>query len=311
VIGRHAVEELTGPAGEFFAGHFGRAPLYRQAGLRQPGRILSIADLDTLLHLEAIRPPYLRVMRDGTMVPHLTFTQTRRVQGADVTDVVIPELVYDLLRGGATVTWPAVNQVRPDIRELTQAVSAVFAAETSATAFLAPADSRGLYPQHTYFDMFVLQLEGLADWTVWPRKSPCRGDARHYREGELGAPDMTVRLHPGDVLYLPWGTPHVTVPAAQLSLHLSVLVRVRLWEDLLRLTVRRLLAGEPYREAPHLTPRSAAPLGARAGSLAAALRGVEAGDELRQLIRAGRESLGSAQGSAFQALTGADWDDPA
>jgi hypothetical protein len=295
-----AFDELAG--GDFLGSYFGRAPRHRPDALRQdPRQILSIADLDELLHLEAIRPPYIRVMKDGVMVPHLTFTEANRAQGADVTDMVIPELVYELLRDGATITWPALNHVRPNIRALTTSLAARFATETNATAFLAPAGSRGLNPQHTFFDMFVIQLDGINCWTLWPRPAMCRGDTRHYREGSLGEPTLAVTLRPGDVLYVPWGTPHLAIPGAPVSLHLSVMLRVRLWSDLLRLTTRRLLADERYLQAvvPH-AGELADPLAATAALLAGQLREIDPKDEVRRLIGIGRRSQGSADGDGFQ-----------
>jgi hypothetical protein len=296
-----AFDELAG--GDFFGGYFGRAPRYRPDALRQdPRRILSIADLDELLHLEAIRPPYIRVMKDGVMVPHLTFTEANRVQGADVTDTVIPELVYELLRNGATITWPALNHVRPNIRALTTSLAARFATETNATAFLAPAGSRGLNPQHTFFDMFVIQLHGTSGWTLWPRPAACRGDTRHYREGSLGEPALAVTLRPGDVLYVPWGAPHLAVPGAPVSLHLSVMLRVRLWSDLLRLTARRLLADERYLRAvvPNASELTGQQLADTAALLAGQLRQIDPKEEVRRLIGIGRRSPGSAYGDEFQ-----------
>lgn len=302
-----AFAELAGAEDEFFARYFGRAPLYRPDALRQdPRRLVSIAGLDELLHLEAIRPPYLRAMRDGVMVPHLGFSRSHRVQGADVTDVVIPERVYELLRDGATLTWPALNHHRPIVRALTQMLAGKFAAETNATAFLAPAGSRALDPQHTFFDMFVIQSEGASSWKLWPRPASCRGDARHYRVAELGEPDIVHRTGPGDVLYLPWGTPHVATPETPLSLHLSVMVRVRLWSDLLRQTTRLLLTEPGYHHAPRPDPGSgiAEAFAGQIRELAASLRGTEPDVELLRLIGVGRGSLGSQRGSGFAELAG-------
>lgn len=316
-------DELAGDEASFFADRFGRLPLYRPAALRgDPGELLSVADLDGLLYLEAIRPPYLRVMRDGVMVPHLTFTVTSRVHGADVTDMVIPERVYELAAGGATITWPALNQSRPNIRALTRLLASKFSVETNATAFFAPAGSRGMRPQHTFFDMFVIQLDGQARWTVWERPPARRADAGHHERVSLGEPGLEVSLCPGDVLYLPWGTPHEAAPAEAASLHLSVMLRIRLWSDLLRQTVRGLLtrgslAGTMGRPAPlpgviladpaplaarPALPDPAALLAERSARLARQLRELDPTEQIRHLIAAGQLSPGSAQGTGFQLI---------
>ncbi|HEV2451758.1 MAG TPA: cupin domain-containing protein [Streptosporangiaceae bacterium] len=302
-----AFEELAG-GDDFFSAHFGRAPLYRPAALTgDPRQILSIADLDDIVHSEAIRPPYIRVMKDGVMVPHVAFTELLRAQDADVTDTVVPQTVYELLRTGATITWPALNHLRPNVRALTRMLAAKFATEVNATAFLTPAGGRGINPQHAYFDVFVLQLEGTTAWTLWPQPPVRRDDLRNYRESELGEPTGEVALRPGDVLYLPWGTPNVVAGGAGVSLHLSVMMRVRLWSHLLLLTVERLVADEPFWQAPYLNDatasRQAGLLAARAALLAGRLREIDLDGELRRLITLGQPSLGSAQGG-FRAMVG-------
>lgn len=310
-----AFAELAGPDGDFFPVHFGRLPLHRPGALTgDPREILSIADLDGMLHFEAIRPPYIRVMKDGVMVPHVTFTEMVRAQGADITDTVTPQTVYELLRTGATVTWPALNHFRPNVRALTRMLAARFATETNATAFLTPAAARGTNPQHGHFDVFVLQLEGNTEWTLWPRPPACRSDIRIYTGSELGEPALELTLQPGDVLYLPWGTPNVSTGGKGLSLHLSVLVRVRLWSDLLRLTVGNLVQDERFWQAPRLDAATGGRmrregevgggLGDRAALLAGRLRELDPAAELHRLITLGQPSAGSSQGSAFRAGPG-------
>jgi hypothetical protein len=300
-------DELAGRDDDFFPAYFGRAPLYRPSALeRDPRQILSIADLDEILHFEAIRPPYIRVMKDGVMVPHVAFTGTVRAQDATITDTVVPETVYELLRTGATVTWPALNHVRPNVRALTQMLAARFATEANASAFLTPGGARGINPQHAYFDVFVIQLEGATTWTLWPRPPVRRGDVRHYRNSELGESAQEVTLRPGDVLYVPWATPNVAIGGDGLSLHLSVMVRVRLWSDLLRLTVDRLVEDERFWQAPRLNAARAGHqadgLADRAALLADRLRNIDPAAELRRLITLGQPSPGSSPGSAFQAI---------
>jgi hypothetical protein len=308
-----AFDELADRDDDFFPTYFGRAPLHRPGALTgDPGEILSIADLDEMLHFEAIRPPYIRVMKDGVMVPHVAFTEMVRAQGADITDTVTPQTVYELLRTGATVTWPALNHFRPNVRALTRMLAARFATETNASAFLTPAGARGINPQHAYFDVFVLQLEGDTKWTLWPRPprtspSPLtrRSDVRTYQDSELGEPALELTLRPGDVLYLPWGTPSVATGGKGVSLHLSVLVRVRLWSDLLRLTVGNLVEDDPFWQAPYLNAatagRQARGLGDRAALLAARLRQLDPAAEVGRLIAVGQPPAGSSQGSAFRA----------
>jgi ribosomal protein L16 Arg81 hydroxylase len=299
--------ELVGDEDEFFSTYFNRMPLLRTGALMgDPREVLSIADLDQLLHFEAIRPSHFGVAENGESVIHTAYTSTTHVRGSDITDVVVPERVYELFRTGATITWKAINQFHPGMRALTIIFATRFAVESGVTAFLTPAGRQGLNPHQDPVDVFVLQLEGTKHWKLW-RPAAVRGsESRHHKMEDLGDPVIEVTLQPGDVLYLPYDTPHVAAAEDQVSLHVSAIVRPRLWGDLLRETVERLLDNEDFWEFPYLTETTVADesviFGERAGLLAKRLQEVDLGAELRRLIATGRQSPGSSQGDALQTI---------
>ncbi|WP_431936080.1 JmjC domain-containing protein [Micromonospora sp. RP3T] len=270
--------ELAGDETQFFAHHFNQAPLLRREALSEdPRSILSIADLDGLLHLEALRPPYLGVTVDGQATPLAAYTAPVRVQGAMVTDVVVPERVYELFRTGATVTWSSAEQLSPSLRALTAVLAERFSARSSVTAFLTPAGRQGFSPHHDPIDVFVIQVEGTKHWKLWETLAPRKETFGHYRIDELGEPAFEAVLEPGDVLYMPYNTPHVAVAEDRVSLHLSVSVQPRLWRDVLAASVRRLLDSGEYGDA-------ARPDEAALARFAARLDQLDAAAELRRLI---------------------------
>ena len=303
--------ELAGPEEEFFSTYFNKAPLYRPAALKaDPRQLFSLADLDTLLHFEAIRPPYIRIVKDGDGVLDAAFTTSTRVQSANITDTVVPERVYELLRTGATITWNSVNHFHSGLRELTRMLATKFAIRSDVVAFLTPAGRQGFTPHHDPVDLFIIQLEGTKHWKLWKPPADRRGEIQLYKESELGEPVIAVTLQPGDVLYLPYGTPHVATADEQVSLHLSVMVRPRIWSDLLRLTVGRLVEDEPFWQFPYLNEAvlddQAKVLADRAALLARLLRETDPATEVRRLIADGRRSVGSSQGGTFQEIAAID-----
>ena len=308
--------ELAGPEEEFFSTYFNKAPLYRPAALtRDPRQLLSLADLDKLLHFEAIRPPYIRIVKGGDGVLDAAFTTTTRVQSTTITDTVVPERVYELLRTGATITWNSVNHFHDGLRQLTRMLAAKFAIRSDVVAFLTPAGTQGFTPHHDPVDLFIIQLEGTKHWKLWKPPAVRRGEIQLYKEADLGEPVIEVTLQPGDVLYLPYCTPHVATARGQVSLHLSVMVRPRTWSDLLRLTVDRLVEGEPFWQFPYLNEATADAqakvLADRAALLARRLRETDPAAELRRLIADGQQSPGSSQGGAFQEIAVVDSITPA
>jgi hypothetical protein len=308
--------ELAGSEKVFFSTYFNRAPLYRPGALTgDPRELLSIAELDTIMQFEAIRPPYIRITTEAGGVLEGGFTTTTRVQSTIITDTVVPSRAYELLRTGATISWNSVNHYHAGLRELTRMLAVKFAIRSDVVAFLTPAGRQGFTPHHDPVDLFIIQLEGTKHWKLWQPPSVRRGDLAHYKETDLGPPVLEMSLQPGDVLYLPYNTPHVAVAQEQMSLHLSVMIRPRMWSDLLRLTAGRLLADPAFREFPYLTEATvsdqAKVLEDRAGLLAGRLRDIDRVAEISRLIDEGRQSLGSSHGETFQQLAAIDHIGPA
>lgn len=307
--------ELAGPEDVFFRDYFNKAPLYRPAALtRDPRELLSIAELDTVLQFEAVRPPYIRITTESGGVLDAAYTTTTRVQSATITDTVVPARVYELLRTGATISWNSVNHFHAGLRELTRMLATRFAIRSDVVAFLTPAGRQGFVPHHDPVDLFIIQIEGTKHWKLWRPPAVRHGDLAHYKQEDLGEPVLEMSLRPGDVLYLPFNTPHVAVAEEQMSLHLSVMVRPRKWSDLLSLTVGRLLDDPEFWEFPYLheafVPRQATVLAERAGLLARRLREIDATAELGRLMRAGQQSVGSSRGDTFEWLAAIDDIDP-
>lgn len=302
-----AFDDLVGSEEDFFSNYFNKRPFLRRDALKgDPGCILSIADLDQLLHFEAIRPPYFGALEGGQSVPPSAYTKTTSVQSSRITDTVVPEKAYDLFRAGSTLTWIAVNHFHANTRALTAMLADKFAVECRASALLTPAGGSGFTSHHDPVDIFAIQLEGTKHWKIWDPPPDRRPDIGHYKAEELGEPVIDSVLQPGDVCYLPYGSPHQVNALDQVSLHLSVLVKPRTWRDLLGLTVDRLLESEEFAEFPQLNDsRVAAESGVfaeRVAMLVKHLREVNAEDELQRVIPMGQQRDGSSSGHTFQTI---------
>jgi hypothetical protein len=221
--------ELAGSAEAFFTGHFGRAPLLRAAALRgQPADLLAVSDLDRLLALGAVPADRIGVLRAGVPVAAPAYADGERV---------VPERVYDLFRAGATITWTALERVRPNLRAMADGLAHAFAAPAGVRAVLTPAGRQPAAPGREEADQFVVQLSGGQDVRL------------------TGGPTYSLRA--GDVLYLPPGTSAATSAGDSVSLHLVAAVRPRTWAELLTELVSGIVAGDPaFAEVPRMDPRS-------------------------------------------------------
>lgn len=249
----YTFEDVVGGRDRFFSEHFDKRTLLRKGALAdQVDSLISLRQLDDILALETVTPAYLRVAKDGKGVSPKAYTRTGSHPGVPLVETVAPEKVYELFRSGGTVTWNSLEQIVPAVRRLTDVFADEFACDSEAVAFLTPAGNDGYAPHHDPVDVFVLQLEGTKAWNIWSPPADRSSSEATYAPEQLGPPDMETLLEPGDVLYLPYGTPHAAAAKDSMSLHISIIVRRKSWRDLVLETVRELLDTDDFNGFPHL-----------------------------------------------------------
>lgn len=238
--------ELAGDEEVFFSTYFNRQPLLRPGALAgRCSEVLSFAHLDEILQTEALRPPYIRVFQNKNAVHPDGYIRSLGVQGTQIPDSVDPQAVMRLFDAGATITWNALNHFRPNLRALSADLATRFSTRVDIMSFLAKPAVQGFRPHYDPVDLFIVQLEGTKRWTVWPTVEERPGGSRSFTSpDQLGAPLWQASLAPGDVLYLPFNTPHAVMSEDAVSLHMSVMIRPRRWEDLLQETVQELLSAD-------------------------------------------------------------------
>jgi len=246
---------------KFAADHWGRSPLLSRAA-ELPNRdgfadLFSPADADELLSRRGLRTPFLRVAKDGELVPAARYTGGGGA-GAEIGDQVLDEKVLQLYADGATLVLQGLHRTWPALVDLAQNLSAALAQPTQVNAYLTPAGSQGFGTHYDTHDVFVLQVDGRKHWRIHPpvlpdplERQPWGGRADEVSATAEGRPALDVVLAPGDALYLPRGWLHSAQAQESSSLHLTVgiraLTRYALVEELLALAAEdpRLRAGLP------------------------------------------------------------------
>ncbi|GAA0932320.1 MULTISPECIES: JmjC domain-containing protein [Streptomyces violaceusniger group] len=298
---RYSFEDLLGDADFFAEEYFDKRPLLKRGAVPgDPQEILSLTDLDDLVNLEAVRPPYIGITKDGKPVDAKWFTRATVVQGTLIPDAVVPEKVHELFKSGASVTWMSLNQIFPQVRDFCRVFSRTFASRSDAVAFVTPPHSRGYEAHRDAVDVFVVQLAGQKHWQVWNDRYEGTGLCDTEK---LGPPDFDVTLTAGDIFYLPYRTPHLVCTESDVSLHLSITVRPRLWRDLLMLTLHKLLDDPSFDDYPYLPSndrrRVELQLQEKFESLQKLIGDMEAESEVDRLIRIGRSMEGSSSSRIF------------
>ncbi|RIV41379.1 cupin domain-containing protein [Micromonospora radicis] len=246
---------------KFAAAHWGQTPLLsRCAELPNPAGftdLLSPDDADELLSRRGLRTPFLRVAKDGQVLPAARYTGGGGA-GAEIGDQVLDEKILELYAGGATLVLQGLHRNWPPLIDFTRELSHAVGQPLQVNAYLTPPGSQGFATHYDTHDVFVLQVDGRKHWRIHPpvlpdplERQPWGGRADEITATAQGPAALDVLLEPGDALYLPRGWLHSAQAQESSSLHLTVgiraVTRYALVEELLALAAedRRLRATLP------------------------------------------------------------------
>lgn len=247
---------------KFAGAYWGRTPLLsRAAELAGPTGfhdLLSPADADELLSRRGLRTPFLRVAKDGAVLPASRFTGGGGA-GAEVADQVLDERVLALYADGATLVLQGLHRLWPPLVDFARELGGQLGQPLQVNAYLTPAASQGFATHYDTHDVFVLQVDGRKRWRIHEpvvadplERQPWGGRADEVSAVADGPAALDEVLEPGDALYLPRGWLHNAAAQDEASLHLTVgikaLTRYALVEALLELAAEdpRLRATVPF-----------------------------------------------------------------
>lgn len=105
---------------------------------------------------------------------------------------------------------------------------------TSANFYIGPCNADGLPIHYDNHCVIVVQIAGTKDWTVFetPTELPSDRCGEPIENGDLGLPILQPSLTPGDILYIPRGTPHCAKSGAQGSVHVTFSISCFTWADI-------------------------------------------------------------------------------
>lgn len=215
--------------------------------------LVSLEQLDQILSYDSTRPPYLRLFKAGSVVDLDDYTYTGYVARREVTGLLDQQQLMELFDDGCTIVLDSVHHWIPEVRELCLGLQEELGGAGRATAFITPPHQYGLDLHADAYEIFVLQVAGSKQWSLYPRLDPLPRsgvnlDPTDYAET---APDVVV-LAEGDLLYVPWGTPHSVKPLGTLSAHLSIAVSFPTWADVLSELLDPVLADPRLNGPAHL-----------------------------------------------------------
>ncbi|HEY0717860.1 MAG TPA: cupin domain-containing protein [Streptosporangiaceae bacterium] len=243
------------PAEVFARKYWAGQPLHSAAGSlpRGFGDLFSPAAADELLTDRALRTPFIRMAREGSVLAAECFTASGGF-GAQVADQVDPAMVLREFAAGATIVLQGLHRTWPALQVFTRELVAELGHPAQVNAYITPESARGFDPHYDVHDVFVLQVSGEKHWRVHaPVRTHPRADEpwSQYRAAVTARareePELDVVLRPGDALYLPRGWLHSAVARAGTSIHLTVGVASYTGADVVRELMAAVAGAEELR----------------------------------------------------------------
>lgn len=229
-----SLNELLHPItpAEFHADYDDRKPLHIPAGPEAlKRRLLDWDRFNRLLDQTSIwTPRTLKLVYNGEPIPPEQYC-VEVTTPAGRTLRPSPARVQPLVSMGASLICDDVQDLTPELRALSQALSATFAGLTGANVYCS---FGGVQAFHTHYDLnhvFAVQVEGEKTWRLYRNRadSPIdvpadRSEAQRWFAQSRGPLMQEVRMKPGDVLYLPRGWYHDALTTEGASLHVTLSV---------------------------------------------------------------------------------------
>ena len=229
--GEPALARCISCATDRFARDFwARAPLLsRRAALAGDfADLLSAAAVDELISQRGLRTPFLRMAKDGSVLPSARFTRSGGA-GASIADQAADDKVLAAMADGATLVLQALHRNWPPLVDFGSRLAAELGHPVQINAYITPPQNQGFAPHYDVHDVFVLQVAGRKQWTIHEPvvAAPLENQPWEQHRAAVAAratepPLIDTVLEPGDALYLPRGTIHSAVAQGETSIHLTV-----------------------------------------------------------------------------------------
>lgn len=176
-------------------------------------------------------------------------------------DGEIDREIDDLLSQGGPLIVDSINKISPPVESLAKAIAVGLQSFVGVNAYISPPRKDALDLHQDEHDVVVLQLSGEKLWTLGNRVTRGVANSRFFQidkealKADAIANDTftTLRLGPGDLLYLPRGLFHRATASEGTSVHLSFGIRRPTGLDFIDLVMQRLIRETETREyAPRL-----------------------------------------------------------
>lgn len=281
--------DLIGPLSveRFMAEFYGKHPLHIPA---PPGHLRStLMSWARFNHLLGILPhwtePNLKlIMNSRPVEPHFYMdevdTPAGRVRRANSAKLDV------FLAMGASLVANAVDEISPEIRQVTATMGNHFSGLAGANAYCSFRAVQAFQSHCDLHEVFALQCEGEKVWNIYENRAAApveqllAEDAQAIIDAVKGKVMMQVRLRAGDLLYIPRGYYHDALASSEASLHLTFSVAPLTGKAIFRLLEELAIRDVAFRDyLPDARLEQGKPLRQHLHAMAGKLAGILGSEE--------------------------------
>jgi hypothetical protein len=226
------VSRLIGDIKTFKAAYWERRPFhFRSTNPEYVKSLFSLSNADSILSSPATRPPYVEVKRDGYGVREGIWTGLGGSKSIPIADAVRVDMVAAEFAKGATILLQNLEDHDILIGRLTRELESFFRAHIVSVAFITPPGQQGHRLHYDAFEGLIIQTHGTKKWCVYDAIVPRPRKSTGINLDEKMPVALEATLQAGDVLYVPWGSPHFAVAGESVSCHLTLAIWPPSWEE--------------------------------------------------------------------------------
>lgn len=214
---------------------FAAKPPEEPRAWRAPDRslveLVTLADLDGLVGGGLPAPGQIEAHRDGFRVPASRFTWGANGEYDGMEQLARPYAVTRLIEDGAGLYLNFLHRNVRSVNDLTRRLAFESGHRVSAAAFLTPPGTSTFPYHYDVQSVLLLQTVGSKTWALQRPllEKPLEHESFQDVIGEAEqrgivdrAPDLTVTLNAGDVLWIPRGWLHHGITTDEPSLHVTI-----------------------------------------------------------------------------------------